>query len=99
MKKGRIYVTLIRYQENKPNLQVFLLKRPKLIKWANFLCLVFDLSSGISPGVGLNPYKLQYAAGFLHEPIMSEPSAIGIKSAAIEAAAPPLEPPAVFETS
>ncbi len=34
------------------------------------------------------------AAGFLNEPIISDPSAIGIKLAAIAEAAPPLDPPA-----
>ena len=72
---------------------------PRVDKMGNFLCLVLDLSSGIKPGVGLNPYRLQYAAGFLHEPIISDPSATGIKSAAIAAAAPPLEPPGVLVVS
>ena len=42
---------------------------------------------------------LANAAGFLHDPIISEPSAIGIKPPATAEAAPPLEPPALFEMS
>ena len=50
---------------------------------------------GINPGEGLNPKIEQKEAGFLNEPIISEPSANGSIPAATAEAPPPLDPPAV----
>ena len=53
----------------------------------------------IRPGVGLILYVSQNEAGVLKEPIISDPSANGISFDFTAAAAPPLEPPAVFVES
>ena len=54
---------------------------------------------GISPGVGLKPKTEQKEAGFLNDPIISEPSANGIIPVETAAAPPPLDPPDVSSIS
>src|SRR5580765_8105469 len=51
---------------------------------------------GTSPTVGRNPTTLLKLPGFLSEPPMSLPSAIGSMPVASAAAAPPLDPPALL---
>ena len=60
--------------------------------------ILFDIVEleGIRPGVGLRLYVLQNEEGVLKEPIISDPSAKGMRFDCTAAAAPPLDPPAVF---
>ena len=51
---------------------------------------------GTSPGVGLILNVSQNDEGVLKDPIMSDPSAKGMSLDCTAAAAPPLDPPAVF---
>ena len=75
-------------------------KQPGEVKTGNLLKFFsFDLSVGINPVVGLNPYIFANAAGPLQEPIISVPSAKGINPAATAAPAPPLDPAADLLTS
>ena len=60
---------------------------------------VLDGKFGTLPGDGRNPITLQKFAGFLREPPVSLPSAIGNIRVASATAAPPLLPPQVLETS
>ena len=55
--------------------------------------------TGTRPGAERNPTTLQKLAGLRSEPPMSLPSAMGIMPQASATAAPPLEPPHVFERS
>jgi len=48
-----------------------------------------------APCVGFNPTTPQCDAGFLIEPPVSEPSVKSLRSAAIAAAGPELEPPGI----
>ena len=54
---------------------------------------------GTRPAVGRSPTTLQNEAGLRREPPRSLPSAIGTRRAANAAAAPPLDPPGVFDVS
>jgi hypothetical protein len=56
-------------------------------------------AEGTRPTVGRSPTTLLKLPGFLSDPPMSLPSAIGSMPVASATAAPPLEPPALFVRS